>query len=104
MRSCGRKTWLCREPRGADSAHGASRLKDRLAKLGYALTQEELDQTYQRFLAVADKKQEVFDEDWPPLSMMRFIRSRTGSRPGVHAYLQRYVRRSPRQPSGPRQG
>jgi 2-isopropylmalate synthase len=27
------------------------------------LSQEELDQAYERFLAVADKKQEVFDED-----------------------------------------
>jgi 2-isopropylmalate synthase len=42
---------------------GRHGLKDRLTKLGFALTQEELDQTYQRFLAVADKKQEVFDED-----------------------------------------
>jgi 2-isopropylmalate synthase len=42
---------------------GRHGLRDRLAKLGYALSQEELDQAYQRFLAVADKKQEVFDED-----------------------------------------
>jgi 2-isopropylmalate synthase len=42
---------------------GRHGLKDRLTKLGYALSQEELDLTYQRFLAVADKKQEVFDED-----------------------------------------
>jgi 2-isopropylmalate synthase len=42
---------------------GRHGLRDRLEKLGYALSQEELDQTYQRFLAVADKKQEVFDED-----------------------------------------
>jgi 2-isopropylmalate synthase len=42
---------------------GRAGLKDRLEKLGYALTQAELDQTYQRFLTVADKKQEVFDED-----------------------------------------
>ncbi|MBI5281226.1 MAG: 2-isopropylmalate synthase [Candidatus Solibacter usitatus] len=42
---------------------GRAGLRDRLEKLGYALTQEELDQTYQRFLIVADKKQEVFDED-----------------------------------------
>ncbi len=42
---------------------GRHGLRDRLEKLGYALTPEELDQTYQRFLAVADKKQEVFDED-----------------------------------------
>jgi len=42
---------------------GRHGLRDRLRKLGYAFTQEELDRTYQRFLAVADKKQEVFDED-----------------------------------------
>ncbi len=42
---------------------GRHGLRDRLEKLGYELSQEELDQTYQRFLTVADKKQEVFDED-----------------------------------------
>jgi len=42
---------------------GRHGLADRLGKLGYALSQQELDQAYHRFLAVADKKQEVFDED-----------------------------------------
>ena len=42
---------------------GRAGLRDRLEKLGFTLSKEELDQTYQRFLAVADKKQEVFDED-----------------------------------------
>lgn len=42
---------------------GRHGLRDRLEKLGYSLSQDELDQTYQRFLVVADKKQEVFDED-----------------------------------------
>ncbi len=42
---------------------GRHGLRDRLKKLGYTLSQEELNQTYQRFLMVADKKQEVFDED-----------------------------------------
>lgn len=42
---------------------GRAGLRDRLEKLGYKLSQEELNQTYQRFLLVADKKQEVFDED-----------------------------------------
>ncbi|MGA2590406.1 MAG: 2-isopropylmalate synthase [Bryobacteraceae bacterium] len=42
---------------------GRHGLRDRLKKLGYALSQEELNQAYQRFLTVADKKQEVFDED-----------------------------------------
>jgi 2-isopropylmalate synthase len=42
---------------------GRHGLRDRLEKLGYTLTAEELDVTYERFLRVADKKQEVFDED-----------------------------------------
>ncbi len=42
---------------------GRAGLSDRLKKLGYTLSREELDQAYQRFLLVADKKQEVFDED-----------------------------------------
>jgi len=42
---------------------GRAGLRDRLKKLGYALSEEELNQAYERFLVVADKKQEVFDED-----------------------------------------
>jgi 2-isopropylmalate synthase len=42
---------------------GRHGLRDRLKKLGYSLSADELEQTYQRFLAIADKKQEVFDED-----------------------------------------
>ena len=42
---------------------GRSGLLDRLQRLGYVLSREELNQAYERFLAVADKKQEVFDED-----------------------------------------
>jgi 2-isopropylmalate synthase len=42
---------------------GRHGLRDRLKKLGYVLGTQELNQAYQRFLAVADKKQEVFDED-----------------------------------------
>ena len=42
---------------------GRHGLRDRLEKLGFKLSKEELDVTYQRFLLVADKKQEVFDED-----------------------------------------
>jgi 2-isopropylmalate synthase len=42
---------------------GRAGLRDRLEKIGFSLSQEELDQTYERFLSVADKKQEVFDED-----------------------------------------
>jgi len=36
---------------------------DRCKKLGYKLSKEELEVAYQRFLQVADKKKEVFDED-----------------------------------------
>ena len=42
---------------------GRAGLRDRLRKLGYVLAEEELNQAYERFLAVADKKQEIFDED-----------------------------------------
>jgi len=49
-----------------------------------------LDQTYQRFLAVADKKQEVFDEDLAAIVHDEIHRSRRVPA-GVHAYLQRHV-------------
>jgi 2-isopropylmalate synthase len=42
---------------------GRHGLRDRFEKLGYALSEEELNRAYERFLAVADKKREVFDED-----------------------------------------
>jgi 2-isopropylmalate synthase len=42
---------------------GRAGLRDRLEKLGYTLSGEELNQIYERFLVVADKKTEVFDED-----------------------------------------
>jgi 2-isopropylmalate synthase len=42
---------------------GRAGLRSRFEQLGYQLSKEELDQAYQRFLAVADKKQEVYDED-----------------------------------------
>jgi len=36
---------------------------DRCRQLGYKLTDEEIERAYQRFLEIADKKKEVFDED-----------------------------------------
>ncbi|MCX6625647.1 MAG: 2-isopropylmalate synthase, partial [Acidobacteria bacterium] len=42
---------------------GRAGLRDRLEKLGFALSPDELNQVYSRFLLVADKKQEVFDDD-----------------------------------------
>jgi 2-isopropylmalate synthase len=42
---------------------GRHGLIHRLEELGYTLTKQELDRLYQRFLEIADKKKEVFDED-----------------------------------------
>jgi 2-isopropylmalate synthase len=42
---------------------GRHGLRDRIEKLGYRLNEDELNQAYQRFLSVADKKREIFDED-----------------------------------------
>ena len=42
---------------------GRHGLRDRFDKLGYALSEEELNRAYRRFLEVADKKREMFDED-----------------------------------------
>lgn len=42
---------------------GRHALKDRLEKLGYHLTQEEIDRVFQRFKALADKNKDVYDED-----------------------------------------
>ncbi|MBN2591807.1 MAG: 2-isopropylmalate synthase [Sedimentisphaerales bacterium] len=42
---------------------GRHGLKHRLAEMGYSLSKEELEHIYERFLTIADKKREVFDED-----------------------------------------
>lgn len=42
---------------------GRHGLRHRLEEMGYTLSQDEIDHLYERFLAVADKKKEVFDED-----------------------------------------
>jgi 2-isopropylmalate synthase len=42
---------------------GRHGFKVRLEKLGYKLDKEALERAYERFLAIADKKKEVFDED-----------------------------------------
>ncbi len=42
---------------------GRAALGHRLELLGYDLSQEELDDTYQKFLALADKKKEIHDYD-----------------------------------------
>ena len=42
---------------------GRHGLRHRLEEMGYSLSKEELENIYERFLVVADKKREVFDED-----------------------------------------
>ena len=42
---------------------GRHGVKHRLAEMGFTFSPTELEQVYQRFLIVADKKREVFDED-----------------------------------------
>ena len=42
---------------------GRHAFRDRLKKLGIALTDAQLDQAFERFKRVADKKKQVFDED-----------------------------------------
>jgi len=66
---------------------GRHGLRDRLAKLGYKLSQPELNQAYQRFLAVADKKQEVFDED-----LIAILHGQLGEVPAIYRldYLHTY--------------
>jgi 2-isopropylmalate synthase len=42
---------------------GRAGLRDRLERLGYTVSGDELNALYERFLLVADKKKEVYDED-----------------------------------------
>lgn len=42
---------------------GRHALRDRIAKIGYDLNEEEFQAVYERFLSVADKKKQVYDED-----------------------------------------
>ncbi len=42
---------------------GRHGLFSRLQKMGYVVKEEERDEVYQRFVAIADRKKEVFDED-----------------------------------------
>lgn len=42
---------------------GRHALRHRLSELGYQVSDEELNKIYERFLSVADKKKQVYDED-----------------------------------------
>ncbi len=42
---------------------GRAAFKDKLEKLGFSLTKEELDKAFEKFKELADKKKEVYDDD-----------------------------------------
>ena len=42
---------------------GRAALNHRLGELGYALNEEQIDKIYARFLDVADRKKQIYDED-----------------------------------------
>jgi 2-isopropylmalate synthase len=42
---------------------GRAALRHRLEQLGFTLTREELQQTYYRFVAMADRKKNIYDYD-----------------------------------------
>ena len=42
---------------------GRAALKHRLGELGYTLSEEQIDKIYTRFLDVADRKKQIYDED-----------------------------------------
>ena len=42
---------------------GRRALADRLEKLGYGLTREQLDEVYHRFTELADRKKAIYDQD-----------------------------------------
>ena len=69
---------------------GRHAIKFKLSELGYEVEGEELDKVYDRFLEVADKKKEVFEEDLiaimedetaevPPTYQLDYIHVATGS-------------------------
>ncbi len=86
----------------ARSGHAA--LKHRLEELGYELEGEALDQMYEAFLNLADKKKEVYDEDLESLVNERDRNEsaalHAGGRAGVHglpahAHGHRHAARTP---------
>jgi 2-isopropylmalate synthase len=42
---------------------GRAALRHRLEQLGYTLTRDELQHTYYRFVALADRKKNIYDQD-----------------------------------------
>lgn len=53
---------------------GRHALKDRIAEMGYTLSEEELNRVFVRFKMVADLKKEMFDEDLEAILMDEVLR------------------------------
>ncbi|MDA0711389.1 MAG: 2-isopropylmalate synthase, partial [bacterium] len=58
---------------------GRHGVKHRLEALGHLVSAEELEQVYRRFLFIADKKNEVFDED-----LIAILRDEIRDQPAVY--------------------
>jgi 2-isopropylmalate synthase len=87
---------------------GRAGLRARLAKLGYELSSQELETMYQRFLVVADKKQEVLDDDLaalihdelPPVEQklkLEYLHSYSGTKAIPTATVRLLVNGKPRE-------
>jgi len=72
------------------SRSGRHALRHRLSELGYDLDDEQINRAYERFLKVADKKKQIFDEDLaaivddeipgiPQTYRLEYIQIRTGT-------------------------
>ena len=51
------------KPRARQAQSGRAALRHRLEQLGFTLSREELQQTYYRFVALADRKKNIYDQD-----------------------------------------
>jgi len=87
---------------------GRAGLRARLENLGHKLSKEDLNVVYQRFLAVADKKTEVFDEDLiaimhdelhpaPEVWQLEYLQVSSGTSAIPTATVRLRVRGEPRQ-------
>jgi 2-isopropylmalate synthase len=52
---------------------GRHAFRDRMAELGFELSDEQLEKAFKRFKALSDKKKEIFDEDLETLIMDEII-------------------------------
>jgi 2-isopropylmalate synthase len=57
---------------------GRHAVAERLKKLGFDLTKDQIDKAFERFKALADKKKEVFDEDMETVVDEELSRTREG--------------------------